>query len=799
MTRMERYLWLLNQNKKKIAAYMMGTFLCAILFAGFMVQKGISSATAVGEVQITSGYLNVRKGPSTSYAYLKAGKTKITLQDGKQITITAKNGKWYHVRFKISGKTYMGYIHSAYVKVLTGSVKTSIAAKTTKAALSLYKKPSQDSAQIKINGSVLELTKHAPVKIIAEKIVGNKKWYYISTKSGSRKIKGYVRAKYIKATYKKGMPGKVCADKDGQLLLKRAGKKTAVKASGKEVRLKNNAQVRLLAEKKVKGVKYYKISVRVKKKTVKGFLPEYAVKFQIVGREEPGVVPSQPPAKKTAKPKATKKPKKKVTGNAALTDAQFRKKMKGLGFPGDYVNKLAALHKTYPSWDFVPFKTNVDWSTAVSAESKVGLNLLSNGKSPDWKSTADGAYNWAKDQYVVFDGTTWVTASTKAVSYYMDPRNFLDDRGIFQFESLVYQKDVQTQEGIENILKNTPMHNASFSYKKSNGKTGTMKYSTAFLKAAAASGVSPYHLASRVKQEVVTSATTMSNSVSGKVSGYPGIYNFYNIGANNSAGGGAIAKGLYWASTGKTYRRPWTDPYKSIVGGGEYIGSQYINVGQNTLYLQKFNVTAKNRYNHQYMANIEAPNSEATKTKLAYGDGLEDTAILFSIPLYNNMPSAVCPIPSGGANPNNYLQSLYVSGYAFDVPFAAGDNGSRTYTLTVNNNISKITLNAAPVNSSAVVSGTGGKNLSVGNNVFTIQVKSASGSVRNYKVQITRKSTAGAKKKQEQKKSKDDTQTSKDTDEKAEESQNHESEETAAEPAKTEQPPEPEETKSAEE
>lgn len=793
MTRLERYLWLLNHNKKKIAAYFVGTLLCALLFAATLIQKGISSATAVGEVQITSGYLNVRKGPSTSYAYLKSGSAKVTLSDGKQLTIIAKNGKWYHVKFKLAGKTYTGYIHSAYVKVLTGSVKTSIAAKTSKTSVSLYKKAANNAALVKVNGKEFKLAKKAAVKIISEKIVGQQKWYYVSTKSGSKKIKGYVQAKYIKVTYKKGMPGKVYANGVKQVLYKKAGAKVTVKVSGKELALSNNAQVKVLAEKKSKGVKYYKVSVRTGKETVKGFLPEYAMKFQIVGREEPGSVPTQPPAKKTAKPKATatKKPNKNNTGNAALTDAQFRKKMKKLGFPSDYITKLAALHKEYPNWDFEPFKTQVDWSAAVAAESKVGLNLLSNGKSPDWKSTAAGAYNWAKDQYVVYDGTTWVTASTKAVSYYMDPRNFLDDRGIFQFESLEYQKNIQTQTGVENILKNTPMYNSSFSYKKSNGKAGTMKYSKAFIKAAAASGVSPYHLASRSKQEVVTGPSSMSNSVSGKVSGHVGIYNFYNIGANNSAGGGAVAKGLAWASTGTTYQRPWTDPYKSIVGGGEYIGSQYINVGQNTLYLQKFNVTAKNRYNHQYMANIEAPNSEATKTKLAYGDNIKNTAILFSIPVYNNMPASACPIPSGGANPNNYLQTLSVSGYSFSTPFAVGDDGSKTYSLTVANNVSTVTLNASAINASATVTGAGTKNLAVGNNNFNIQVKAANGSVRTYKVQITRKSNAAAKKAKK---------TQKQDANKAEgKNQDSKTDQAVSVPAKTNSPSEPQETQSVEE
>ena len=56
----------------------------------------------------------------------------------------------------------------------------------------------------------------------------------------------------------------------------------------------------------------------------------------------------------------------------------------------------------------------------------------------------------------------------------MDPRNFLTESGIFQFESLAYQKDVQNQSGVENVLKNTPMYKASYEYTDDAGKASTI-------------------------------------------------------------------------------------------------------------------------------------------------------------------------------------------------------------------------------------------------------------------------------------------------------------------------------------
>lgn len=255
-----------------------------------------------------------------------------------------------------------------------------------------------------------------------------------------------------------------------------------------------------------------------------------------------------------------------------------------------------------------------------------------------------GAYDPATGKWTVFDGSTWVAASKEAVSYYMDPRNFLTIQGIFQFEQLEYQSQYQTKDGINQIFKNTPFSNATFSYVDDvTGAEKRISYADAFLQAAKESGVSPYHLASRSKQEVVTGPSSTSTAVTGTTESYPGIFNFYNIGAYSGAT--PILNGLKWASSGSTFLRPWNNRYRSIVGGAMYIGSNYINRGQNTGYLQKFNVTPNNTYNHQYMTNVEAANSEALKTKNAYNGMLDSVPLVFSIPVYENMPATNCPVP----------------------------------------------------------------------------------------------------------------------------------------------------------
>lgn len=90
-----------------------------------------------------------------------------------------------------------------------------------------------------------------------------------------------------------------------------------------------------------------------------------------------------------------------------------------------------------------------------------------------------------------------------------------------------------------------------------------------------------------------------------------------------------------------TYYRPWTSPRLAIEGGAKYITSAYINKGQFTSYLKKFNVNPESGrvYNHQYMANLAAPYSEAYSSHKSYRDnGLLLLPLEFTIPIFNDMP-----------------------------------------------------------------------------------------------------------------------------------------------------------------
>ena len=148
------------------------------------------------------------------------------------------------------------------------------------------------------------------------------------------------------------------------------------------------------------------------------------------------------------------------------------------------------------------------------------------------------------------ENPNWVSASQSAVEYYMDPRNFLNEKYIFQFETNFYNSS-HSQEGVEAILAGTWMHNANITYQNAQGQTVTYspatKYSAAIMAAAKNSGLSAYYLASKIVQEV-GGKTNSAGGASGTNANYPGIYNYYNIGAYTGA-----EDGLRWASSGSGY------------------------------------------------------------------------------------------------------------------------------------------------------------------------------------------------------------------------------------------------------
>lgn len=445
-----------------------------------------------------------------------------------------------------------------------------------------------------------------------------------------------------------------------------------------------------------------------------------------------------------------------LTKDAGVADEAFETSI--AGFPESYKPSLRSLHALYPTWSFVPVIVGTNWDTVAYEEARIGRSLIPIYSNDAWKSTDPRAYDWLTNTYISYDEVSWVNATKEVVSFYLDPRNMLGQIYVFQFLNLSYDPAAQTPESllqteavIKQMLEGSFMESTSAScIKILNLADLPVTYAQTFMDAAAYSGANPYHLVSRVIQEAGRTLDG-SRTTTGKEVGYENLYNYFNIGAYSSIEPWKLA--LVYARDGvsdpainATNLIPWNRPYRSIVGGSRWLADRYITKGQYTLYFQKYDVLddpTYGRYSHQYMTSIMAMTSESTNLRNGYAEnGLLSLPLVFSIPVYENMPAAPVPIPPKTGNPNNILLSLSVDGYSltptFDPLISDG------YSLIVPYLTSEINIVATRVASTATVSGAGVRALAEGDNTIQILVTAQNGSVRSYNINVVRNALSGS-------------------------------------------------------
>lgn len=289
-------------------------------------------------------------------------------------------------------------------------------------------------------------------------------------------------------------------------------------------------------------------------------------------------------------------------------------------FPESYQEALTALKQAHPNWIFVKQETGLDWDDVVEEELKGGRSLIPAALSG---SLQEGKFS-----------NGWSYATKEALEYYLDPRNGLTEKWIFQFEQLTFNESyhMNCESAVQQFLDKTFM--------KGLIPQSVLTYAHAFWAIGKEMNISPFHLASRVYQE---QGKGNSPLISGTYPGYEGYYNYFNIGASGKTDKEVIENGLSYAK-----KHNWNSPYYALHFGAKTLGANYISKGQDTLYLQKFDVddSSSGMFWHQYMQNICAPASEAVSIRKLYEEaGSIDNMFVFKIPVYQNMPEA-CPLPT---------------------------------------------------------------------------------------------------------------------------------------------------------
>lgn len=416
-------------------------------------------------------------------------------------------------------------------------------------------------------------------------------------------------------------------------------------------------------------------------------------------------------------------------------------------FPDSYKTKLEQLHKIYPNAIFKAKNVDLDFNIfatyeyqGYSAGSLIGcgrelpkgVSLLEdlNRSRDGLKSLDSWAYNPLTDTFNTnFKGgevNRWYAPSLNTVKYYLDPRNFLNEKNIFMFEQLTYSGDYYTEEHIEKLLVGTFMYKA-----KVTGKENTT-FARAFLDASKQNNISPYFLVPRVVQEIGSVRTTMVSGTWTEFNNeYYGYYNFYNINASGSDRNDTIKNGLIYAK-----QMGWDNEYDAIVEGAIFLSNNYISAGQDTAYFQKFDIYGPCYGNHQFQQNIEAPYSESYKTYRGYSStGMLSNNFIFLIPVYNNMPSSTGLDDS--RNSNNYLRDLTVNGTTIE----GFDYLKEEYTINVSPLIASIEIAATKASGKSSVTGTGPFKINDLTQTKEIVVTAENGSKKTYKITVTKDET----------------------------------------------------------
>ena len=413
--------------------------------------------------------------------------------------------------------------------------------------------------------------------------------------------------------------------------------------------------------------------------------------------------------------------------------ATYKDMLVASGFTESYALKLAILHEKYPNWTFIPVTTNLNWSDVVSAQTIKGKSCLYTSEQ-GYYYTEEGTFDYLSDTFNTVDVNCYAT-NYDTNAYYLDPRNFMNERTIFMFEELTFNPNNHTIGAVTTILS---------------GNTNLSPYINDFYNASTVTlpdntikTISPVHLASRSRQEIGN-----TSSAGLRVNGlYPytyrnynlkGYYNFYNIGSFKdayttmpSARGMAYACGSLCGFS-DTYGRPWNTSLKGILGGAQFLIERYFLRGQDTIYFQKFNTSGwSTPYTNQYMQNIQAPSSEAGTTYSAYAKNtLLNNNITFKIPVYNNMPNETV-LPNRG-NPNNHLKDLKVNGVS--IPSFSHDKNE--YTISLPDNTTSVNLEGLIINPKTTISNTGIVNINKDINELNVLVTAENGLTNTYKIKI---------------------------------------------------------------
>ncbi len=179
------------------------------------------------------------------------------------------------------------------------------------------------------------------------------------------------------------------------------------------------------------------------------------------------------------------------------------------GFPASYEEKLASLRAAHPNWTFRPLYTGLDFEEVVKSEYEDRHCLIWYKADDLLKSQAEGDYDPKTGNYVFKDSTRWFQTTKDLATYFIDPRNWINEENIFCFEDISYSS--QTVSGVEAIISGSFMDGKTVEDSievKETKEDETSKKKSSSKKSNRATSESTEEVAASQSEEAVTSAVT---------------------------------------------------------------------------------------------------------------------------------------------------------------------------------------------------------------------------------------------------------------------------------------------------
>lgn len=201
----------------------------------------------------------------------------------------------------------------------------------------------------------------------------------------------------------------------------------------------------------------------------------------------------------------------------------------------------------------------------------------------------------------------WITASSSEIQQYFVPSEENIQKYKFQFLNLASLAGISEEEAKDYLSDKGILK----------GKEAT------FLVAAKTYNVNEIYLMAHACLETGNGTSKLAQGVN-----YNGtiVYNMFGINAVDSD---PIGQGAAYA-----YKMGWTTPEKAILGGAQFISTQYINnypYNQDTLYEMRWNPASPG--NHQYATDIAWATKQAEKMENIYST-FKSATLTFDIPVY---------------------------------------------------------------------------------------------------------------------------------------------------------------------